>query len=258
MRGLNRGIELGQQFSKRTPAQACNTAGYYIALTTLNNTPAVSAEKINTELAVDTQAKIGARGKPLKNKKAFFGKVGTSATSAVIPLAVLIIAARSRPGSRYNEITNNRYAAPWQFKGVSRKAGAIAMRNAVHDLIANRRKSGSFIKSGWIPAVKGLNPYVGSSAHRDLAKWFLGSPSMAGNSDDKGYFKPATPGPVAQTVIANDLGGRGQNSESVDKALQRTAPILQAAVDNEGAKAMQYYLDHEAAQLAKEFNAITA
>lgn len=244
--GLNRALALGQEFSKRTPAQACNTSALEVAIIAKNTMPFVTVPRIDKELSVVTSPVIGKRGKPLKGKNnRIFGANVDLSKNPDVALAVLIIQARSNPNSRYNQLTNQRYALPGSpFKGVSREAGRAAMALLVHKMIAARHKSGSFLKAGWIPAVEilrpfGVNKYRRGTVHEDA------SPNYAG---DLGYAQPARGGePAAQTVILNNVGYTGKNAASFNQALQKYgAPLLQDAIDGEGRRAMQYYLDHAA------------
>lgn len=244
MTGFNRGFKLASEFTRKTPAEAANFAGKEVAFGAYQNTPYVTPEKVDTELSVISAPVIGARGKPLKNKKHFFGKVGTSnGKAAEVPLAVLIIAARSRPGSNYNVLTNNRYALPsWPYKGIPRRAGAWLMASLVDSMIKARHKSGSFVRAGWLPAIEKLNKLTRtskfSSGTMDLR--LAGKAFFSANL--LGDAQPAREGYTATCVIENDVGLEGQNAASHNRALMQTAPALQSALDNEGRKQMDYYL----------------
>lgn len=248
MSGLQRGLYFAQQYTKRTPAELVNTTGAEVAIVAKNTLPFVTVPTIDTELAVITTPKIGKRGKPLKRGKNYKGGTGTAQNPAV-PLSALIIQARARPGSKYNQSTNNRYAIRASpFKGVSRAAGRAAMAAAESRMIKTRHSSGSFLKAGWIPATRIMLTYSvnryrrGSSTGPPLegAKRFYGA--------DLGTATPAQAGSYnATATIENNIGYQGQNAASFDHALQiYGAPSLQAAVDGEGARNMQYYLDKSA------------
>jgi|GEM_PF-3191717 len=264
MTGLNRGIEIAQQYSRRSPAEACNTAGYWVAVNTKNAMPAVNVGTVDSQLSLVVVPKIGKRGRPLKRGKAYSGSAGTANQldgGAIgprdVPLAALIVAARAKPGSRYNTLTNARYALSRNpFAGVTRAAGRAAMRALVDKMAKGRRSSVSFLKATWVQPVKTLKRYVssrysppGSGDPSDGNKQYLGG--------NLGHADPAKAGgPVATCVIASDVGTEGKNRASMDRAQQTIgAPILQAAIDREGRAAMQYYLDKSAAELEKDFNA---
>lgn len=248
MSGLQRGLHFAQQYTNRTPAQLVNTTGAEVAIVAKNTMPFVTMPTIDAELAVIKVPRIGKRGKPLKKSPNYKGGTGTSKNPAV-PLSVLIIQARARPGSGYNQSTNSRYAIRASpFKGVSRAAGRAAMAAAESRMIKTRHSSGSFLKAGWIPAVRimltySVNKYRrGSSAGPPLegAKSYFGA--------NLGSATPAQAGSTNATcIIENLIGYEGKNAASFNRALQlHGLPTLQAAVDGEGAKNMQYYLDHSA------------
>lgn len=252
---LSAGLNLCQEFTKRTPAESCNTAGLEIAIGAKNRMPVVPVPRIDTELAVLVSPVIGKRGLPLKNKKHFTATTGT-ARNPDVALAILIIQARARPGSAYNVLTNNRYAlSASPFKGVSRAQGAAAMAVLVHEMIASRHSASAFLKAGWVPVVEKMRRY-------SVNKYRLGllaigfDPQYRGG--DLGKATPATPGQaLAICVIENDIGYEGLNAASFNHALwQYGAPGLQQSIDDEGVKAMQYYLDHAGKDLEKNFNAM--
>lgn len=252
MSGLNRGLKLAQDYTTRTPAQACNTAGYHVAVSARNLMPKVTVSTIDTELSVIATPVIGKRGKPLKNRKTFKG----GSAPDEVPLSVLIIQARANPNSRYNQSTNQRYALTGSpFKGVSRAAGRAAMMLLEHSMIASRHRSGGFLKAGWIPAIKALRSLA-------VLKYSNGiidvAPASAGNVDDLGSATPASVGGLsASCTIENNIGYTGKNASNFNRALWlKGAPALQQAVDGEGEKVMQNYLNKSGKDLEREFNAV--
>lgn len=122
------------------------------------------------------------------------------------------------------------------------------MKAAEDKMIKARHSSGSFLKAGWIPAVRIMLTYSvnryrrGSSTGPPLegAKSFYGA--------DLGTATPAQAGSYnATATIENNIGYQGKNAASFDHALQLYGvPTLQAACDGEGAINMQYYIDHSA------------
>lgn len=243
--GLNRGLALAGQFTRKAPAQACNYAALSVAYEAQANTPFVTPQTVDTELAVIKTPLIGKRGKP--KKKLGYGSAKGSADRDDVSLAVLIIQARGQYNSEYNQLTNYRYAlfgSP--FKGVSRAAGAALMSTLIHQMIASRHKSGHFIAAGWLPSIK-----IMAASDRGVA----GTPRNAGGWFGKSYndkIGNASPAQIGSTVavctIENDVGLEGMNAESHNRALMLTTPILQRAVDTVGAREMNYAL----AKLAKE------
>lgn len=242
MTGFNRGFALASQFTRKTPAQACNYAGFVIAIKAQKNTAFVTPQTVDSELAVISMPVIGVRGKPLKNRKNFFGKVGTAKGSELheVPLVVLIIAARARPGSKYNELTNNRYALPsWPFKGINKRAGAWLMSTLVNSMVKNRHRSGHFEAAGWIDSIRILllvdkGRAGGFAKATDYADY--GSPHGLGDAS------PAKEGYAASCTIENDVGLEGQNAANHNRGLMIQAPALQSAVDEVGREDLNYFL----------------
>jgi hypothetical protein len=258
--GLNNGLKLAMAWSQRTPAEAVNRAALVVAIGAKNRLPFVPIQKIDTELNVITTPviRIGKRLKPLKKQgKRFSGGLGTSTAHPEVPLAVLIVQARSNPDARYNQLTNQRYAlAGSPFKGVDRQTGRMLMKAAVSKMIARRHSSIAFLKAGWIPAVRKLLSVTTNKFRRSS-----NGPAMDGTrfyGGDLGAAKPATSNLYAVAVIENDIGYRGLNAASFNKALQLYGgPALQAALDDEGMKQLLYYIEKSGdVEMARKVNAL--
>lgn len=224
---------MASKYTKRAPADTCNFVGKEVAFGAYANTPYVTAPKIDAELDVIVSPVIGKRGKPLKNRKQY--SIGKAQN---VPLAALIIQARANSRSRYNVLTNLRYALSGSpFKGVSRQAGAAAMAALIDNMIKSRRRSVSFIRAGWVRAMKVLKSLTPSR--------FGGKSGIPSNANEAlGDVIPAQQGRTETfCLIENDVGLEGKNSESHNRALQQYgAPALQMAMDMEGRKQMDYVL----------------
>jgi hypothetical protein len=271
---LNEGLALAAQFSKRTPAQAANTAAYEVAINAKNTMPFVTAARIDTEMGTVVAARIGVRGKPLstKNSKNRFLLGERPGTDVERPLATMIVLARMNLAglprkagtgttSNYNVSTNNRYALPgYSPKGVPRAAWAATIRAFVDSMIKNRRRSGHFLMSGWIPAVRALGPLTKNQWRRGSEG--VGPPLEGSNffytDADVGSAVPAIEGSTsAACIIMNNIGGEGRNSYSFNKALwEQGALPFQRALDGEGAKAFAYFFMKQEQELARQVNAI--
>lgn len=249
---LSDGLAAAAKYTKRTLPQVVNTAAYWIAVNAKNSMPYVEVKKIDIELGTIVTAVIGKRGQPLskkyaKNRRLSGGKMGDIVKD--VPLAALIIAASAKPGSRYNSLTNSRWAIGKNpFKGVSRAAGAATMRSLIHRMINRRHSSSKFLLSGWIPAIQKLLPYSmqkfmrGSGNPLTGVKEFLGGAGVNGHSEF-GSATPAVDGFTVMAVIENNIGAMGKNAENYNQALIRYgAPVLQSAVDREGDQQMKYAL----------------
>jgi hypothetical protein len=251
--GLNRSINEAAKYTKRTLPEIINTSAYWIAVNAKNTMPFVTAERINTELAVIKHPVIGKRGKPLKNKFTLGGGMVKLKSGKMVPRAALIVMARANPGSNYNKLTNNRYALSKNpFAGVSREAGRAAMRLLVDEMIKSRRKSGHFLVAGWVPAVRKMKPYA-------VQKFMRGVPTGAPKEYYGGNFGDAMPAikedPMPSASIENDIGMEGINQKSFNQALMRYGiPSLQAAITREGVNNMQYALGRMEKEMADQFN----
>lgn len=238
--GLNRGLALANQWTKRTPAQSCNQAALEVSLAAQKATPFVTPEVVDRELAIIATPIIGKRGKPTKKK---YLKAFKTVDNPEVPLAALIVAARANPNSHYNELTASRYKLPSNpFKGVPRAVGRWLMKSLIDRMGKARHSSGHYLQAGWVKAIRGL-------LRSDRGRKYGGSGNAGvkptgGNWENLGDVKPAQAGqPVAYAMIENSVGGEGANFESHNRALnQYGGPALQHALDNEGAKQMEYFL----------------
>lgn len=241
--GLNCGIALAQQYSKRAPAEGCNFVAKEVAFGAFKNTPVTGAARVDADMQKIASPKIGKRGGIIKGNQLRSGnlkKVNRKGKITMVPLAVLIIQASVSPGSRYNDLTGSRYARTQSpFKGVSREAGRAAMAAAENQMIKGRRRSASgFIRAGWLKAMKILKSLSPS-------KYGGNSRIPSGqNVEALGDVIPAKSGKTETFCqIENDVGLAGKNSASHNRALQKYgAPALQAAMDREGKVQMDYFL----------------
>ncbi len=239
--GLKAGIAAAKKVSKRSAREIVNTSAYWIAVNAKNASPFVTPNTVDSQLGVIRTPKIGKRGQPLKGK--FSYKAGTApGQKSGAPLAALIVVARARPGSRYNTLTSSRYALQKNpFAGVSRAAGAAAMRSLVDKMTKTRHSATKFLLSGWIPVVRKMWPHA-------VRKYLPGASPLANASSyhgaPLGTAQPATgDGSQAEATIENDIGLAGVMREKMNSALlTKLSGPLQAAVDREGANQMKYAL----------------
>jgi hypothetical protein len=260
MSRLNRGIEESGRYSRRTTPELVNTAAYWVAVNAKAGMPFVTAERVDTEMGTIVSPVIGVSGKVLKRPKFFSsgkkvsvrGSGGGAARE--VPLAAMIVAARAKAGSKYNQLTNNRYALSRNpFKGFSRSLGAQKMAALVNKMIASRHSSGRFLMAGWIPVVQGLRPYTAQRFLRGGASASEGSGAFYGG--ELGRASAAKEGERCTAVIENDVGGQGENAVSMNRALlQYGSGPLQAALDGEGTRMIEYGLRKMEAELAERVN----
>lgn len=239
---LTAGLEAAAKYTRRSLAQMVNTAACEVAIGAKNGMPFVPMGRIDAELAVITVPRIGKRGKPLKTKSNYAGGMSATQRNNSAPLAVLIIQARSNRLSRYSFLTAGRYySGRSPFYGVSRAQGAAAIAAAVSRMIKARHSSTHFLMSGWLPAIKRLLPLSANKWRRRSA-----GPPLDGHPFDEslGDATPAREGGFAViAVIENLVGMDGKNAASFNMALIKygTEP-LQRAMDNEGARNLEYAL----------------
>jgi hypothetical protein len=240
---LNRGIELAMEFTTRAPADTVNFAAKEVAFGAYARTPVTGASRVDAELGVIGRPVIGVSGKTLKGK---FNYKGTAKKRVVrngrvveVPFAVLIVQARTRPGSNYNVLTGGRYQLPpGIYKGLTAKQGQMLMAMYVDLMIkARHRSANGFIRAGFIPAMtlfKALSPvkYGGGGGNIPPGQnTLLGRavPALAGQTD-------------VFAIIENDAGVDNRNASHNAAMLRVGAPALQAAMDEEGRKQMEYAL----------------
>jgi hypothetical protein len=124
------------QFTSRTLQVAINTKAYYIARRALWNTVKADQYKIISDLGGLGKVTVQNRkGKMVKRNMLFL----KPAHYHDAPLAAIIVNARLGAAGR---------------KGLYGKA----MERAIRKLLAARKRSVAFIKSGWLPAIKMLGP----------------------------------------------------------------------------------------------------
>ncbi len=208
--------------SRREPAVICNTKAFYIARGATRETPKADAQKIKAEL----------RGSRTKNIILKSGKERRTKYT----LAQLIILAR-------------RAAA-----GQSTKKKDMA--EDVKKFIAARVRSVAFIKSGWLPAIKRLEPLA---ARIGAAPRLTKSTSGQQYGQAKGSAKPARENDVrAVCQITNDALPKSHgalleriihhfHNPSRDKVLTYAEPALQTAFDNEQGSMLKYIEDRSRA-----------
>jgi hypothetical protein len=240
--GLKAGIAAAKKVSKRSAREIVNTSAYWIAVNAKNASPYVEALTIDRQLGVLVTPVIGKRGKPLKRKTFYEAGGSPLQRKTGVPFAALIIAARARPGSNYNRQTNSRFALSKNpFAGVSRAAGAEAMRKLVNKMVKGRHSSTKFLVAGWIPSIRIMRPHA---VQKYMPGVSVGVSWRTSHGAELGSAAPATgDGVLAVASIENAIGTEGVMREKMNRALlvQLSGP-LQTAVDREGVNQMNYAL----------------
>lgn len=242
-RELDRAVKLRLQFPGRTEAEIVNTAAFWIAANAKQRTPFVPQARIDTSLNVIVDVKVGPRGG--KSKRYSSAPGGDSKTPGkslgyMIVLARANLTKRGRQSgqSEYNRRTNNRFA----LSKSDLEGGNRTIRGYVERMIKARHSATSFLKSGWVRAVKALRPFAVNKFRRGSA------PPMEGAREDHGGMPrgdaiPAVEGAWHVTaMIENATGMAGSvNAANYNQALiQHGAPALQEAIDIESTLMLEY------------------
>lgn len=198
-------------YSKRALPVILNTKAFYIARRATVETPKASSSKIAKELREPRlQRTVNKKGRAT-NRKTTLGRL-------------IIMARRARAG----------------LPGLSK----TELTSAVKGLIAARKRSVAFLKSGWLPAIKRLEPLaerVGIKPRVDVSGKQYGrakgsaSPAVGGFSPRASITNDALP--KARGVFKS-LGGNRQ------QALKFAGPALQRAFGHE-MRSMKDYIERK-------------
>jgi hypothetical protein len=198
------------QYSNRDIPTICNTKAFYIARRAVRETPMVKASQVRKQIR-DLVVQKG-RGVKLK----------MSAKHKGVPIAALIVNKRQgkigKPG----------------FYGAE-------MTKAIEKLISGRIKGIAFLKSGWLWAIKALEPYaekIGAPRTDNRAKAF-GKPKGSGTPAKQGW-----------RVAAKILNSVTAKWDKRDLAATKAEPALQRAFDAE-TQSMKVYIEKKQRQAAK-------
>lgn len=215
-REFDRTLAIYRTYSKRAIATIVNTKAFYIARRATVETPKAKAAAVKSGLAKEVTVKetlLARRVRISKKGKVSYGSWITQKHKA--PLAALIINARR---GRHGE------------KGLS----GPMMAEAVAALLAIRLKSVAFLKSGWLPAIKRLEPYAerigGRAPRQDRTAAVVGQ--------EKGGAKPAKESGWESRAIIENLAG--ENRDNKGALLVYGLPALQRAFDAEEASMREY------------------
>lgn len=227
------------RFSKTAPSESLNRTVIFVVRDAQNHTPFVPPSRIDAELSVDVAPRISQRtGRPVsrrtRNASVISARAGGRSFVPGVPFTWLIIGARAKPGSRYNQLTGHRYAlAQHPLKGVPRSGFAAAMAAAVARMVNPRHSSSHFFQHAWTTIIEKLLPFVPAQYRRGLGSFKRGN-----IREDFGEVSPAEPGLVKATcTIDLRIGLAGENAvldQKRNEAMHRIlGPILQDAIDRE-------------------------
>ncbi len=253
--GFDSAMKEAARFTRRTPALAINIAAFHVTLFWISEMDKVPVERIDAELAATLspgRLKSGKLSKAKRRQREIVSvAVGGAGRSTTVPLAVLIIQARARPGSNYNRITGNRWAAPSPYKGLSRAAGASAMAAAVSRMIKARHRSVAFLASSMLPAADDLRPFAGRGGRGGAPP--VDAKNVREYGSEKGGAIPAVEGAaVAVCTIYSNIGLFGVQAQGQYEAIwNHGGPAMQRAIDKEAEMQVLYVWQHELAEFNK-------
>lgn len=225
-------------FGRRTMVEQCVTSAAIIVLNAQKDTPFVAVSTIDSELDVEVTA-VTKLGKPSRAKKPKYHKVSV-AQGARVPLAVLIVMARTNLGSEYSKKTGNRW--PLSLSDLPTGKGSGPARQAIiaqwiSRMTLSRHSSTHFLQHGWAAPARALlsNPNFKGWASRGLRQTNKNSANRLDNSA-MGSAIIDLAGDACVVMAENAVG---EQSNEVLDAKRRQALIehgsapLQRAIDAE-------------------------
>ncbi len=261
---INRLLPRIVEFGRRTLREQCVTSAAFIAQDAQQNTPAVGIGQIDAELQVDVVG-LTAKGRKSRAKYPATRRV-TIQKGVRVPLAVLIVMARTNPNSAYSRMTGNRW--PLSMGMLPTGKGTAAARQAIiagwiSRMTMARHSTTHFLQHGWAPVIRTLlsDPayYAGKSKMRINAQTKINPLNTLTANSDLGRAIIELTGDQC-VVMGENAVGEGGNAVLDEKHRQALilhgTPPLQEAINREAATMdakLQSYIDR---QMAEEFPAI--
>lgn len=238
---LQRAIPELVAFGRRSMIEQCVTSAAIIVLDAQANTTFVEVGRIDAELEVDVLP-ITKTGRPSRAKKPKYHKVSV-AGGVRVPLAVLIVMARTDPNSAYSLSTGNRW--PLSLADLPSGPGSGPARRAViarwvERMTMSRHSSTHFIRHGWAGPARRLlaDPNFKGWASRGIRQTRVN----ALNRLDPGDLGMAVIDIAGDACVVTAENAVGEGSNAILDAQRRQALIdhgtqpLQAAIDREAGK----------------------
>jgi len=194
------------QHSKKDVADIINAKAFFIARGAARNTMMASKEDIRSGLWKE----VSIKGKPA-------------------PLV----------GVMAEKWAKEKYGKGYSPKS---KAGLSALKAAVKQIQAARMRARAFMRSGWIPAIKGFARKMDAKDRFEAGKRHLGM-SESSFKNPKGGFSAANPGILARAILWNaSVAKRGEDpGGKLDKI---AGAALKEAIDDETAS-MRAYIERK-------------
>src|ERR1017187_7871266 len=235
-------------FGKRTMVEQCVTRAAIICINAQADTAAVLVGTIESDLEVEVSPAVLKSGRLSKNKRRQREVVGVQ-KGARVPMAVLIVMARTNPNSKYSRLTGNRW--PLQAGMFPSGPGSKEARQAqiavwVSRMAKARFSSTHLLQHGWTAAIRlllGDPNFVGwasknqNGADRSVLRLKLNPLNRLGPE----ALGDATVNLLGDSVTVFADNAIGQAGNEVLDAKHRLALIeqgtgpLQAAIDRESA-----------------------
>jgi hypothetical protein len=144
-------------YGRRTLREQCITSAYFICHEAQKNTRAAEIGAIDEALQVEVTNRTST-GRLSTAKRPHHKRVDLAA-GVPVPLAVLIVMARTDPESGYSKLTGNRWPLDLGLLPTGKGSGparAEQIREWVERMTLSRHSSTHFLQHGWLPAIKTL------------------------------------------------------------------------------------------------------
>jgi hypothetical protein len=229
--------------SKTNPSQSLAKSVAFVVKDAKNNnnTPATSIARIDSDMGAIASPAVLKSGKLSRDKKRQLETIGINLDSA----AARIVLARLNPNSKYNWLTDGKYALNRAtFSPGLGQAGFIArVLEAGTRMIKSRRSSTGFLAITWNGILDALIDYVPASYKSTVSNW------SAYNRKSKPIFgigdaRMAGQGTVrCQLTISNFLGESGLypnlDAKRNEAAHAILGPVLQSSIDRNFVRQME-------------------
>ena len=239
--GLRAAIPQIVAFGRRTLREQCVTSAAFICLDAQENTAAVDIGKIDAELEVEVTGYTKG-GRVSRAKNPYERRVSTVSSGGSVPLAVLIVMARTNPNSDYSRSTGNRW--PLDLGQLPTGKGSMAARMAminqwISRMTLSRHSSTHFLQHGWASPIRTLlsDPayYAGRSRVRINAQAKINPMNTLGHTE-LGSAVVAVSRDACLVTSENAVGEGGNavlDSKHRAALIEHGLPPLQRAIDKE-------------------------
>jgi len=243
---LERAIPEIVAFGRRTLIEQCVTSAGIIIVNAQDETTAVMVGTIESDLEIEVSPAILKSGKRSKDKRRQREVVSVQ-RGARVPMAVLIVMARTDPNSDYSRGTGNRWPldAGKLPTGPGSKGARMAMIAAWVSRMAKARFSSThFLQHGWTAAIRIL---LANENFKGWASRYQGGSRLAVSRRNVNPLNRLDPMQLGEATVTQDLdsclviaeNAVGQEGNAVLDAKHRAALIeygtgpLQTAIDRE-------------------------